>query len=477
MSGPYGAGIQRGQMAADKFTQISNALFRDPRMSYKAKGIFGLISTHTDGWRVTIADLVRASTDGKSAVTAGVKELEQFGYLTRDRERNPDGTLGGAVYSITDMPAHLFELFGENAPELPKKPQTRRSEPKSENPALDNPAQANRTTKNTKPKKTNQQKTNTPVRPSVEDAGARDAIGSGTDGRMDGGGGVIEDQEQPQLGGGEAAAADAAPLNDNSAAAGAVSGGGGPAECPPVPETPGVLLLAEIGAWHPEYLVTGQTLADQGLVVTGMLAAGWKPASIRQVITGRPLPVPMTHTVGAIISARLRQAAAGPAPSPTASWGAVPAQGGPADSPVDHSSTAVAGRTVAEALEHRARYECAECGRPPAPGMDLCGACAGWPACTTGCGRHLEHGGICPDCAEAAEHAGIPAQAAEDGSCPGHNGPCGRPVATLGLCGRCRVAAEVAKRKADDEWETARAAAIAAAQEAEAGGLAQGAPF
>lgn len=96
MSG-YGTGIQRGRMAGDNFTQIANALFRDTRMGFKAKGIFGLISTHTDGWRVTVADLVRAGTDGKSAVTSGLKELEKFGYLTRDRERNTDGTLGGRV--------------------------------------------------------------------------------------------------------------------------------------------------------------------------------------------------------------------------------------------------------------------------------------------------------------------------------------------------------------------------------------------
>ncbi len=49
----------------------------------------------------------------------------------------------------------------------------------------------------------------------------------------------------------------------------------------------------------------------------GLLEAGWKLSSlIRQVITGRPLPVPKRHRVGAIISARLREAAAGPVPSP-----------------------------------------------------------------------------------------------------------------------------------------------------------------
>ncbi|MEU9237142.1 hypothetical protein [Streptomyces subrutilus] len=317
------------------------------------------------------------------------------------------------------------------------------------------------------------------VRPCLK-VSARDEIGSGTDGRTDGGGELVEDQEQLPLAWG--AAADAAPLNGGNTAKAPTGAGPGspvagvPAECASVPSTAGVLLLAEIGGWHPEYLVTGQTLADQGRVVTGMLADGWKASSIRQVITGRPLPVPMTHTVGAVIAARLRQAAAGPVPSPTASWGSIPPQGRPAENPVDHSSSAVAGRTVAEALDHRVRYECVDCGRVRDTGFDVCGACAGWPACATGCGRHLEHGGICPACAEAAEYAGIPAHATDDGTCPGHDGPCGRPVLTLGLCGKCRVAVEMAKRETDAEWEAARTAAIAAVQEAGTEQLASTAP-
>ncbi|GGV74064.1 hypothetical protein GCM10010277_88030 [Streptomyces longisporoflavus] len=84
MSG-YGAGIRRGEMAADRFTQIANALFRDPRISFKAKGIFGLVSTHRDGWRVTLLELGRCGPDGRGAVRSGLAELEAFGYLTREQ--------------------------------------------------------------------------------------------------------------------------------------------------------------------------------------------------------------------------------------------------------------------------------------------------------------------------------------------------------------------------------------------------------
>lgn len=40
-----------GMMAGDQFTQIANGLFRDSPLSFKAKGTFGYVSTHRDGWR------------------------------------------------------------------------------------------------------------------------------------------------------------------------------------------------------------------------------------------------------------------------------------------------------------------------------------------------------------------------------------------------------------------------------------------
>lgn len=100
-----GAGIRRGVMAADQFTQIANGLFRDERLSFKAKGIFGSISTHRTGWQVTVADLMRAGRDGRDAIRVGLSELQTHGYLVREQLRRDDGTLGDFVFSITDRPA------------------------------------------------------------------------------------------------------------------------------------------------------------------------------------------------------------------------------------------------------------------------------------------------------------------------------------------------------------------------------------
>jgi hypothetical protein len=128
---PLGYGrIRRGPMAADHFTQISNAVFRDTRLSAKAMGIFGNISTHRDGWGVSAESISSQMRDGVAAVKAGLRELEEYGYLQRTRRRNADGTLGSSVYFITDQPEAL-----PKPPALGKP----RSEPAVDFPPVDNP--------------------------------------------------------------------------------------------------------------------------------------------------------------------------------------------------------------------------------------------------------------------------------------------------------------------------------------------------
>ncbi|MFE0725119.1 hypothetical protein ACFW23_29765 [Streptomyces rochei] len=367
--GGFGAGIRRGVMAGDEFTQIANGLFREGRLSFKAKGLFGLISTHREGWRMKVTDLARCGRDGEAAVRSGVKELEQHGFLVRERERGPDGTLGAAVYFITDLPVL----------------QNRRSQPESGFPPVDEPTVVNRPTKKTKRKKTNKQKTR-PLRPCLRAARSRGS--SGTD--------------RPDAAAPAAVSSPAAPSTSDASPA-----------VPPVPAAdemhPGIQLLLEIGAARPELLLTGKALTDQGRVVTVMLESGWTSAQLRHVIAGRPLPVPVRTSVGAIIAARLRAAQAYPPPatltSPHHHDGVLDDEPTATAATPERSSTAPASRTVTEALTYRALVECAGCGVPgTAPGEDLCPACLDWPLCATCPGptprRAHPHGdGRCTTCA------------------------------------------------------------------------------
>ncbi|MDQ0605765.1 hypothetical protein QF037_010198 [Streptomyces canus] len=339
------AGIRRGVMAGDQFTQIANGLFRDSRLSFKAKGIFGYVSTHRDGWQVTGAELVRRGREGVDAITTGLHQLERYGFLYRTRERNPDGTLGPALYVITDLP----DLENPSSP------------PESGFPGLAEPTLADPGTKNTIVKKTNQQNTS-PFRPCDQAPPAR------------------ERTDQPRT----------------------------PTSPPAVPAAdemhPGIHLLLELAAARPELLLTGQALTDQGRVVTVMLESGWSREQLLHVIAARPLPHPVRTTVGAIIAARLRAAQAYPPPALAADHHDEPVW----DDPQPPAASSAAARTVGEALTYRALVECTGCGVPAtAPGEDLCPTCLGWPPCRTCPGptprrAHPDSDGRCTTCGSVA---------------------------------------------------------------------------
>lgn len=132
----------------------------------------------------------------------------------------------------------------------------------------------------------------------------------------------------------------------------------------------GVELLMAIGAARPEFLLTGTTLRDQGLMVTGMLAEGWAPEHLWQVIAGRDLPSPIRTTVGAVVSSRLRAALSGPAPRA----GSVPQARQEPETP-----TPAAWSEDLVMLGDRPG-ECAGqdglCGRPTLGGARLCSSCS-----------------------------------------------------------------------------------------------------
>jgi hypothetical protein len=101
------------------FTLLRNVWVRDRRISYKAKGLLGYLSSHSDGYRCTFAQIVNESGDGKDAVSSGLRELEAAGYLTRCRERAAGGRYGEVDYRLSDpfdAAGHL--IYAENPPAL-----------------------------------------------------------------------------------------------------------------------------------------------------------------------------------------------------------------------------------------------------------------------------------------------------------------------------------------------------------------------
>ena len=114
-----------------KYTVLNNGIFRDQNLSAKSLGILAKMLSLPDNWEFSVTGLCSIfKKDGIDSIRNGLKELEQNGYLVRNRVRDESGKLTSAEWTVSDQP-----MFGK---------------PMLENPMLENPMLENRTQYNTK---------------------------------------------------------------------------------------------------------------------------------------------------------------------------------------------------------------------------------------------------------------------------------------------------------------------------------------
>lgn len=114
------------------FTIMSNHHLRDRNLSNKAKGLLSIMLSLPEEWDYTTDGLVQICKDGSDSIRAQIRELESFGYITRERARNEKGQLKGCDYTIHEIPV-----------EKPDSANPIQEKPTRENPTQGNPRQSN----------------------------------------------------------------------------------------------------------------------------------------------------------------------------------------------------------------------------------------------------------------------------------------------------------------------------------------------
>lgn len=143
------------------FTVMSNYHLRDVELSLKAKGLLSLMLSLPEDWDYTTKGLACICKDGVDSITSALKELENHGYLTRQRIRYENGRLGDITYTIHEKPVEQEIEENPPKPENPRqvKPIQEKSvqgKPKQENTAQLNTYLLNTDRSNTDVSKTYQ---------------------------------------------------------------------------------------------------------------------------------------------------------------------------------------------------------------------------------------------------------------------------------------------------------------------------------
>ena len=115
------------------YTVMANHHLRNTRLSLKAKGLLSLMLSLPEDWDYTTRGLAKICKDGVDSICSAVNELEEHGYVIRERIRNAKGQLTDIQYTILEQPK----------PPLPEQGKPVLDTPILEKPEQENPAQLN----------------------------------------------------------------------------------------------------------------------------------------------------------------------------------------------------------------------------------------------------------------------------------------------------------------------------------------------
>lgn len=105
------------------YTVMSNYHLKDKNLSLKAKGLLSLMLSLPDNWDYSITGLVHICKEDVRAIRSGLKELENFSYLKRNRIKKADGKFD-YEYLIYEKPyihfVHTVNVHTQNDTQLNK---------------------------------------------------------------------------------------------------------------------------------------------------------------------------------------------------------------------------------------------------------------------------------------------------------------------------------------------------------------------
>lgn len=154
------------------FTVMCNHHLRNVKLSLKAKGLLSLMLSLPEDWDYTTRGLACICKDGVDSIGSTLKELEQHGYLTRQRIRFENGRLGDIEYTIHEKP-----VSRETEENPPKRENPEQVKPIQAKPGQGKPEQGKHAQLNTDQLNTDRSNTHQSIYPAEpEAAGCRDGM-------------------------------------------------------------------------------------------------------------------------------------------------------------------------------------------------------------------------------------------------------------------------------------------------------------
>jgi len=127
------------------YTVMSNYHLKDKSLTLKAKGLLSLILSLPEEWNYTTRGLAAICKEGVDCIGATLRELENAGYIERNKLRDERGRITDTEYVIYEYPQSYPQNNPEKSPNTgnPHTPLPRTASPHTENPYMDEPPTEN----------------------------------------------------------------------------------------------------------------------------------------------------------------------------------------------------------------------------------------------------------------------------------------------------------------------------------------------
>ena len=86
------------------YTIMPNTHLHNRQLSLRAKGLLCQMLSLSPEWNFTLQGLAYINKEGLDAITTVIHELEQAGYITRNRIRDEKGLLREMEYTVYSSP-------------------------------------------------------------------------------------------------------------------------------------------------------------------------------------------------------------------------------------------------------------------------------------------------------------------------------------------------------------------------------------
>lgn len=100
--------VVRSEKQSD-FTVIDNNIFRNKRLSLKARGLLGTLLSLPEDWEYSINGLENILKENETAIKSTINELKRNGYLAVDKSKNSEGKFE-YTYNIYEKPNESAEI-------------------------------------------------------------------------------------------------------------------------------------------------------------------------------------------------------------------------------------------------------------------------------------------------------------------------------------------------------------------------------